>query len=106
MNSDPYRQGLHPGEQPGRPLAEQRGGNAGRVFAFLALIGLAAVFAAWAAGLFTVQTDGALKAPEVKVEGGELPQVDVNTADVSVGTRTETVEVPTVTVTPPDKSEK
>ena len=43
------------------------------------------------------------KAPEVKVEGGQLPKYDVKGPDVSVGTKTETVQVPTVHVTPADK---
>ncbi|MDH5823705.1 hypothetical protein QFW77_11975 [Luteimonas sp. RD2P54] len=39
--------------------------------------------------------------PDVDVEttGGQLPAYDVETADVEVGTRTETVEVPEVDVT-------
>ena len=34
-------------------------------------------------------------APEISVEGGELPQFDVEPAEVNVETGTETVEVPT-----------
>lgn len=37
-------------------------------------------------------------APEVNVEGGDLPEYDVETPDVDVDTGTETVEVPTVDV--------
>ncbi len=40
--------------------------------------------------------------PDVKVEGGQLPSYDVETADVDVGTKTTTVEVPTAEVTMPD----
>ncbi len=40
--------------------------------------------------------------PEVNVEGGNLPEFDVETADVDVGTETTTVEVPTVDVDMPD----
>jgi hypothetical protein len=45
------------------------------------------------------------KAPEVKMtaSGGQLPKYDVKGPDVSVGTKKETVEVPTVHVTPADK---
>jgi hypothetical protein len=38
------------------------------------------------------------EAPEVEVEGGRLPQFDVNWADVDVGTTTKTVTVPVVRV--------
>lgn len=81
---------------------EDRGSGAGRIFAIVAVLALAGVVAAWAAGLFTVETDGALKAPEVNIEGGQLPSVDVDAADVEVGTTTATVEVPTVEVTKPE----
>lgn len=41
--------------------------------------------------------------PEVSTEGGQLPAYDVETADVDVGTREETVTVPEVDVTMPDE---
>ncbi|MDQ3287531.1 MAG: hypothetical protein M3Q42_04590 [Pseudomonadota bacterium] len=41
--------------------------------------------------------------PEVSAEGGQLPAYDVETADVDVGTRQETVTVPEVDVTMPDE---
>ncbi len=34
--------------------------------------------------------------PEVKVEGGQMPEYDVDVAEVEVGTTEKTVEVPTV----------
>ncbi|MGC1481030.1 MAG: hypothetical protein WA771_11035 [Chthoniobacterales bacterium] len=34
--------------------------------------------------------------PEVKVEGGEMPEYDVDAAEVKVGTTEETMEVPKV----------
>ena len=40
--------------------------------------------------------------PEVRVEGGNMPEYDVETADVDVGTKEETVEVPTIDVEMPD----
>jgi len=40
--------------------------------------------------------------PDVDVEGGQLPEYDVDAADVDVGTDTQTVIVPDVDVTPPD----
>lgn len=41
--------------------------------------------------------------PEVTAEGGQLPEYDVDTADVDVGTREETITVPDVDVTMPDE---
>ncbi len=40
--------------------------------------------------------------PEVEVTGGALPEYDVETADVDVGTKETTVEVPDVKITMPD----
>ena len=36
--------------------------------------------------------------PEVKVEGGALPTVDADVGDVDVGTRNETIQVPTIDI--------
>ncbi|MBA2238753.1 MAG: hypothetical protein H0W24_08690 [Lysobacter sp.] len=41
--------------------------------------------------------------PKVSTEGGQLPAYDVEAADVSVGTREETITVPDVDVTMPDE---
>ncbi|MEM7665308.1 MAG: hypothetical protein AAF250_05585 [Pseudomonadota bacterium] len=43
--------------------------------------------------------------PDVEVEGGNMPEFDVETADVDVGTEEMTVEVPDVDVTMPDDAE-
>lgn len=43
--------------------------------------------------------------PEVEVKGGQAPEFDVETADVDVGTKTTTVEVPTVDVDMPGDAE-
>ena len=40
--------------------------------------------------------------PEVEAQGGNLPEYDVDTADVEVGTEEERVEVPTVDVEEPN----
>jgi len=40
--------------------------------------------------------------PEVNVEGGNLPEFDVDTADVEVQTEEKTIEVPTLDVEEPD----
>lgn len=39
--------------------------------------------------------------PEVDVKGGQMPEYDVETADVDVGTKKTEVEVPDVDVTMP-----
>jgi hypothetical protein len=74
----------------------------GRLIAIVALLALLGLAAAWATGLFNIGTSGTLQAPKVSVQGGEVPAVEVETADIDVGTKTETVEVPTVTITKPD----
>ncbi len=46
-----------------------------------------------------VEDEGAL--PEVNVEGGDLPNVDVDAADVNIGSDTQTVVVPDVDINAP-----
>lgn len=60
----------------------------------------------FAVGVFDVDTQGDLEAPEVQVEGGSLPDVDADAADVSVGTETQTVEVPVVEVNAAEADEE
>ncbi|GAB6388176.1 hypothetical protein [Stutzerimonas marianensis] len=43
--------------------------------------------------------------PEVNVEGGKMPEYDVDTPDVDVGTKEKTVTVPDVDVDMPDDDE-
>jgi hypothetical protein len=43
--------------------------------------------------------------PEVEVEGGQLPEYDVSTADVDVKTKETTIEVPTIDVQSPSENE-
>lgn len=61
----------------------------------IALVGLAVL--AQMTGLLDFDTSGTIKAPaiDVKVSGGELPDVDVDTAKVKVGVTEKTVELPT-----------
>ena len=47
--------------------------------------------------------EGELPDVDVTAEGGQLPEYYVDTADVDVGTREETVTVPDVDVTMPDE---
>ncbi|NZA27114.1 hypothetical protein H0E84_12060 [Luteimonas sp. SJ-92] len=83
---------------------------------------VAAIGAALSLGACQVEQTEEGKMPEVEVDAkaGQLPEYDVETADVEVGTRTETitvpdvdvhteereVEVPDVDVTMPDEKEE
>ncbi len=77
-----------------------RGGGSRTIVIILVVVAVLAVLA-YALGLFNVDASGDLKAPDVDVavEGGEMPNLQVETADIDVGTRTETVELPEVNVT-------
>jgi ABC-type Na+ efflux pump permease subunit len=77
---------------------ENKGGRT--VLIIVAVVALLGVVA-YALGLFNVDASGELKTPEVAVDvtGGEVPSVQVETADIDVGTTTETVKVPDVEVT-------
>lgn len=68
--------------------------------------GAALVFFCLAASACKVEKTQDAKLPDVSVEatGGQLPKYDVKGPEVKVGTKTTTVEVPTVEVkTPADK---
>ena len=60
----------------------------------IALVGLAVL--AQMTGLLDFDTTGTVRAPaiDVKVRGGELPEVDVETAKVKVGVTEKTVKLP------------
>ena len=73
------------------------------LIAILVLIVL--VVAAFAFGLINIDQTAETKLPDIKVEtsGGQTPKFDVNTADIQIGTKEKTIEVPTVSV---EKAEK
>lgn len=77
----------------------ERSSGSRTIVIILVVVAVLAVLA-YALGLFNVDASGDLKAPDVDVavEGGEMPNVQVETADVDVGTTTETVELPEVDV--------
>jgi hypothetical protein len=60
----------------------------------IALIGLAVL--AQMTGLLDFDTSGSVRAPaiDVKISGGEVPDVDVDTAKVKVGVTEKTVKLP------------
>jgi hypothetical protein len=64
----------------------------------VAVVAVLVVIAAFAFGLIDINQTKETKMPEVKTEGGQMPAFDVDTADVDVGTTTETVELPKVEV--------
>lgn len=68
----------------------------------IAIAGLTGLALATAACEVKKEQDAVL--PEVHATGGQLPKYDVKTPDVNVGTKKETVEVPTVSVTPASKT--
>lgn len=78
---------------------DRRGGGGRTIVIILVVIAVLALLA-YALGLFNVDTSGELEAPDVNVttEGGEVPDVQVETGDVDVGTTTETVKLPDVDV--------
>jgi len=58
---------------------------------------LAVVGILFATGFWKANVSGG-HAPEVSVKGGELPKVDVDFKAVVVGTKKETIDIPTVDV--------
>ena len=68
---------------------------------------LAVAFAVMLAGVAcTAEVEEEGKLPDVDVSGGKAPEIDVDPANVNVGTDTNTVVTPEVNVTPaaPDKN--
>lgn len=43
--------------------------------------------------------------PEVEATGGELPEYDVDAADIEVGTETKEIEVPDIDIQSPEENE-
>lgn len=63
----------------------------------LAKLSMALMFGLFIAGCTAeVEDEGSL--PDVDVQGGEMPEVDVDPARVEVGTDTQTIEVPDIDV--------
>jgi len=72
------------------------------------IIGGVAVLVLGAAAIYLTDIDLTQTAemPTVSVEGGQMPAVDMDVADIDVGTRTMEVEVPTIDITPPVEGEE
>jgi hypothetical protein len=59
-----------------------------------------------ALGACTAEVEDKGSMPDVDVQGGEMPKVDVDPANVNVGTDTQTVVTPEVSVTPTEGDDK
>lgn len=79
-------------------VVHTRSSTPGWLIALLVVVAL--VVAAFAFGLVDIDQTRSAKAPDIKVSGGQAPAFDVDTAKVDVGSKKETIEVPTVNVTP------
>jgi len=67
------------------------------VWVWVAVIAVVIVGLLFATGFWSADVkEGDL--PEVSVKGGELPKVDMDSKEVVVGTKKETIDVPTVGV--------
>lgn len=72
--------------------------NGARVGIIVAIVAVVAIIAAFAFGLIDIDQTKETKLPEIAVEGGQAPTFDVDTAKVDVGTKSESVTLPTVDV--------
>lgn len=78
-----------------RVIVEKKGPGRTLVIALVAVVALVGVL--FATGFWSADVkEGDL--PEVSVNGGELPKVDVDSKAVVVGTKKEEIDVPTVGV--------
>jgi len=80
----------------GRTVEVRRSGTPGWLIALLVIVAL--VIAAFAFGLVNIDQVREGKVPEIAVTGGEAPKFDVDTARIDIGSKKETVEVPTINV--------
>ncbi|MFB9047267.1 hypothetical protein ACFFV8_00855 [Sphingobium indicum] len=69
----------------------------GLMLAAIVVLILAIIGILFATGFWKADVRGG-DVPEVSVKGGELPKVDVDSKAVVVGTKKETIDVPTVGV--------
>jgi hypothetical protein len=73
---------------------------------FRKLMTVAAVALSLGAVACTAEVEEEGKMPDVDVNGGEMPKVDVDPANVEVSSDTQTVVTPEVNVTPAGEGEK
>lgn len=72
------------------------------------IIGGVAILALGTAAIYLTDVDLTQTAelPEVQVEGGQMPAVDVDVADIDVGSKEVSVEVPTIDIDPPKEGQE
>jgi len=69
-----------------------------RTVLIIVLVAVVVAIGAFAFGLVDINQTRSGQLPEVAVQGGQTPAFDVKTADVDVGTKTESIDVPKVAV--------
>ena len=74
----------------------ERRNGAGKTIAIVLAVVLVIVALLFLTGFWRVNTSGELKAPEVSVKGGEVPNVDMDSKKIVVGSKETTVDVPKV----------
>ncbi len=67
-----------------------------RTLLAILIIVLILAIAAVATNFMDIRTSGEFRAPSVSVQGGEVPNVSVETKKVTIETREQAVEVPVV----------
>ncbi|MEO6718137.1 MAG: hypothetical protein ABIM50_12935 [Novosphingobium sp.] len=82
----------------GRIEEAPRRSSLGNVLLMIVLVAIVLVGILFATGFFSakVTQDGQMPTVSVKADAGSLPQVDLNSKKVVVGTKPTTVDVPTV----------
>jgi len=77
----------------------ERKSNTGAIIAGIVVLAVVIVGILFATGFWSADVkSGALPEVNVSAKGGEMPAVDVDSKKVVVGTKKETVDVPTVGV--------
>lgn len=80
-------------------IGHERRSGTGRVVLILAIVAAVIVALLFATGFWSADVkEGALPDVDVSAKGGEMPAVDVDSKEVVVGTKKETIDVPTVGV--------
>jgi hypothetical protein len=88
---------------PKRWMRNYFGRETMRFLASLVLLVILVAGVAWAFGFINLRQTREAQLPTVSVQGGQSPKFDADVAKVDVGTRNETVSVPTVNVEKPAK---
>lgn len=69
------------------------------------VMAVAAMALSLGAAACTAEVEDEGKAPDIDVQGGEMPRVDIDPANVEVSSDTQTVVTPDVDVTPAEGDE-